>query len=239
MGRGGESTGPSERFDRSGRDARGTGSRAPAGRERLRKALAELRVAVKSRKVDPIVAAYQTLHDSANGVSPKNIMELAIHALGPEARDAIVSAYSQRECFMCTRGQAPCDHCAGNGTDEDGEACANCGGTGVAACDFCRGTGWADRETIPDEIRDIVVQRQLSQVHKDLARLARAVKALGTRNLRRLPDKHRRELAVWLAQMQARLRDLCELETVTETQVRQLEDAAARVSSLQKLTMQG
>jgi len=237
MGRGGKLTGAGEAHDSPGNDAQGADvERAGGGRERLREALEELQRAVRSRKVDTIVAAYQGLHDSANGIRSKGVLELAMHALGPEARDAIVSAYSHRRCFMCTRGQAPCDRCAGSGMDEDGDPCAHCRGAGMAPCDFCRGTGWADQETTPPEIRDIVVQRRLSQVNEDLARLARAVKAVGTRDLRRLPEAQLRELTVWLEQMQARLLELCNLKSVTEKQTRQLEDASARVSSLRKLT---
>lgn len=40
---------------------------------------------------------------------------------------------------LCTEGLVACSSCKGFGKDENGQPCAQCGGTGQAACPICQG----------------------------------------------------------------------------------------------------
>jgi len=171
-------------------------------------ALQHLADAVAERRVEPISTAYLALRREARSMSPAELLEHVDRFAGKKARTLIVSAFSHRRCFMCRNGTTPCQVCEGSGTT-DGEPCTQCDGLGIEVCPFCLGTGWIDPNEIPPEIRQPVRQRQIVQVEKDLARLAKVGPKIWTWAAALSPEK-RVEFAAWLIRLQARLSDLAE-----------------------------
>lgn len=50
------------------------------------------------------------------------------------------SGWGKVDCDVCNRGKVECDYCGGDGVNEEGESCENCGGSGEEECDYCNGT---------------------------------------------------------------------------------------------------
>ena len=185
---------------------------------RVAQALANLRAAAETKKVDPICNAYQTLRVAANGMAISDMLALADKALGTSAAELVVSAYSHRRCFMCEAGTVPCERCEGSGFLEEGRACQHCDGLAVTACGFCGGTAWPDRNTIPRELVPIVLQRQIMHARADIKRVAVAAAALDPGKVSELTNDRRKQLVSWMIRLNARLVDLINAEAVDEDQ---------------------
>ena len=175
------------------------------GSSRLKEALAVMKLAAEERHVEPICTAYQAMRAAAKGTSVGEMIATINGSLGPDGMVLIISAYSHRQCFMCSSGQAVCDQCNGTGLVDQKRACPNCDGTGFIVCGFCRGTGWADRDTIPAELRRVVLERQLSHVRAELQQLKSRFPDLSTEKIKAVADKERRRTVRWLTRLQARL----------------------------------
>jgi len=184
------------------------------GSEKLKKAVAKLRKAAAEQKAEVVCVAYQAMRSAANGMKIKEMFDLADESLGIQALDLIVSAYARRECFMCSCGTVRCNQCNGAGRIEQGRLCPHCDGSGAMVCGFCRGTAWADRDTIPPELKRAVIKQQLGYVRHDLQRLIKALAGLTVQKIRTLPAEKRRAVSEWLRQLQARLADL--IDTVKD-----------------------
>jgi len=110
---------------------------------------------------------------------------------------------------MCKRGTVQCEQCSGTGINERSRQCRDCDGTGVTSCDFCGGTGWAGRGTIPREIpSDTLRKRRLANVKRQLISLRKTMGKLGAGKAAQLPLNMRRKLALRVMRLQARLRSL-------------------------------
>jgi len=207
------------------------------GSARLKEALAELKLAVDERHVEPICSAYQGLRATARGMSVREVIAAIDEYVGANAMAAIISAYSHRECFMCRGGQATCDQCKGTGFVEPGRVCLSCDGKGVIVCGFCRGTGLADFDTVPSELKKAVLDRQLVHVRRELAQLKDRYPDLSTEKLLAMPDDQRRQMARWLIRLQARLSTMMDSGAITDDQERsRITEIAARIdSSLESL----
>ncbi len=200
--------------------ADGTGASAvnsndsTAGSNGVAAALQELKNIVKTKKADPICNAYQNLHRAARGMKVSKLFELINNVLGESGVDIIASAYSHRRCFMCSDGTAQCETCGGTGLLEKGRRCPNCEGLGVTPCGFCRGTGWADRDTIPQELKVAAMKRQSAHLNKELQRLAKAFSGITRESVAGISEKVRTELIHWLMRLENRISDLGESENV-------------------------
>jgi hypothetical protein len=69
----------------------------------------------------------------------------------------LVKAFALKECFYCKGGLERCDACDGRGYYRDGPICDRCIGLGVAACDFCTGSGWVTYNCVPAGLRLYVI----------------------------------------------------------------------------------
>jgi hypothetical protein len=174
----------------------------------LKQLVADLCEAITRKRIEPICAAYQHLRDAAGDGDHDKLLARIDASLGKPARPYIVSAFSHRGCFMCKNGIVPCDRCDATGELLDGRKCPKCRGLGQAACGFCRGTGWADREVVPPELIADVFERHLAHVHEELASLTGTIGPGKIDELRRLPDDQKRTVGAWLIRIYARLRDL-------------------------------
>jgi len=177
----------------------------------IRHALKGLREAVAQRRVEPICLAYQLLREAAQDANMKlsDMLKLADQALPGPAADTILSAFARRRCFMCKSGTVQCEECSGTGIDERSQQCRDCNGAGVTSCDFCGGTGWAGRGTMPREIpSDTLRKRRLANVKRQLIGLRKTMGKLGTGKAAQLPLNMRRKLALRVMRLQARLRSL-------------------------------
>ncbi|MDY6913455.1 MAG: hypothetical protein SVT52_03225 [Planctomycetota bacterium] len=181
---------------------------APAKADGLRQALAELREAAVRKKVEPICSAYRAVRKAAKGMKAKMLFAMLAEAVDPQAMNLIVSAYSHRDCFMCRQGVTSCTQCEGSGEIEADRNCPACGGLGLSACAFCLGTSWADRDTIPKELRGPVLQRQWTHVQRDLEVLNKTFAGDAAEKVRSFDSQQRRSTIAWLIRLQARLADL-------------------------------
>jgi hypothetical protein len=171
----------------------------------VQSAMAELRAALHGRKIDPICAAYGQLRQAASTLSASQLCKMIGEVLGPQAMTTIISAYSHMQCFMCSDGSVPCETCHGTGELSPGRKCPNCDGLATMPCAFCRGTNWADRESIPGEILAVVSRRQREHVQRELPVLAKIVADLTPQKADATPIQKRREIARWLSRIWARL----------------------------------
>jgi hypothetical protein len=173
-------------------------------------AMANLRSAVEAKKVEPICSAYETLRSIAHGMGHKGVVALADRALGVPSVNVIVSAYSHRHCFMCSGGTVPCDICNGAGRIAENRSCPHCEGFAVAACSFCRGTGWADRQSVPSELRAAVLDRQRAHVNRELQQLDTTLLEAQRRPPSQLDASARNSIIAAIFEVQARLGELSE-----------------------------
>ena len=175
----------------------------PNNRPGFEKALSELAQAITQRRVEAICVAYLLLRRAASGMSVREMLDAADRAAGGDARLAIVSAFSQRRCFMCRTGSSRCKNCDGAGVAE-AAVCPQCEGLGVEACDFCRGGAWSDLDEVPPELRSAAARWRLVRVEKDLGRLGRLPPPTRVRRMHVTPQE-RRELSAWLIRLRGRL----------------------------------
>ncbi|MBL7219858.1 MAG: hypothetical protein ISS69_07085 [Phycisphaerae bacterium] len=127
--------------------------------------------AAKTRRIENICSAYQTLKSSVNGLGMDQILPLADSVLGQSTIALIVSAYSHERCFMCINGAVPCEACS----EEDAETrsqCPHCNSTGMVPCEFCDGTGWVGNDVIPRELHRAVWRSRLKHTHHSLEKYA-------------------------------------------------------------------
>lgn len=183
-----------------------------AGTNGVASAIQELESVAKTKRADPICSAYQNLRNTARGMKVSKVFELINQALGQSGADIIASAYSHRHCFMCADGTARCETCSGTGLLEEDRRCPNCEGLGAIPCGFCQGTGWADRDTVPQELRIAVIKRQSAHLHGELQRLAKAFSGITKQNLAGVSEKVRTELIHWMIRLENRISDLGESE---------------------------
>lgn len=179
-----------------------------SGHNGLGDALRELQEAVRTRRPDPICSAYRHLRKAARGMKLDELFARADEALDEPLQPLVISAFSHWHCFMCDDGASVCDQCEGGGKDEDGETCSGCDGLGFTPCDFCRGTGWVDRDLIPPELKRVVMKNQVSAVKKELNRLRQTLPTISDKQLRSLPHAERLKLARRLMRLQARMYEL-------------------------------
>ena len=200
--------------------ARRTSATGPVGDKPkpLKAALQKLCEAAREKDVESICAAYQHLRMAARKMQVGKMLQLAEQALASHGAGIamVVSAFSHRHCFMCNGGILPCQACEASGLVEEHRHCIQCDGLGLISCDFCRGTGWADRQAIPRELLRAVVDRQLLHTRDELVRVSQQLARLKGPAMRQLSEKQRRGLAAWLMRVQARLTDLANNEEIRD-----------------------
>ena len=202
----------------------------------LAAALAEFQQAVAGKKAGHICAAYQLLRKAGAGMKLQDLLRLADQALGQPALNLIVSAFSHYHCFMCNGGTMRCDQCHGSGFIDDNRPCPICDGLGLDECEFCRGTGWADRDVIPTELRRGVLTRQFQHVREDVQHLVKTFMGMTTKDIANLDPAHRRELAAWLLRLRGRLNDLLKQEAPRTNQERaHFASVAAKIDQCLKI----
>jgi hypothetical protein len=69
----------------------------------------------------------------------------------------LARAFALQGCFYCKNGLERCDACDGRGYYRDRTICERCLGVGVAACDFCAGSGWVTYNYVPVGLRLLVI----------------------------------------------------------------------------------
>jgi hypothetical protein len=106
---------------------------------------------------------------------------------------------------MCADGTIPCETCHGTGEMSPGRKCPNCDGLAALTCGFCRGTNWADHETVPREIRAIVSRRQRTHAQSELPALTKILAQLTPQKAAATSLKSRQDLARWLSRVHSRL----------------------------------
>lgn len=199
----------------------------------MQKALSDLKIAVDSRKIEAICGAYQALRRQGPSLKVKDLFTLIESALGPDARNIIVSAYSRRACFMCKEGLNLCQYCDGSGHAVSGRGCPNCDGLGMAPCTFCRGTAWAQQESTPHEVRRAVREKQFLHVRQEAQRLAREKPPITSERIAHLETGQRVKLGRWLIKVQARLMELhADQEVLPDSEREQLAKWIAEVDPL-------
>lgn len=199
----------------------------------VEKALQELHHALLSKKVENICSAYQGLRKGIHGMPIKSAFQLIDSVAGSAAGPAIVAAFARRPCFMCTSGTVPCDPCGGSGRTPAGQPCPHCDSFGIMPCGFCRGTAWADRETIPPELARAVLQRQVAALREETARLDKKTGRIEPSMFAGMPRDQRHQLALGLMKLHARLGELRAMPHLLSEQI--LTDFEAAMVHLDKL----
>lgn len=208
----------------------GTRSESPmAGDPRLQRALMDMREAVRSKDSESVCNSYRFLREVGGSLGFEKLIQFADKALGGRAKALIVKAYSSRGCFMCDAGTSECRHCSGSGYVERDRSCPHCGGVAMAPCGFCGGTGWAGRDTIPQEFTQAVLKYQLAESHKDLIRFDDVTSRLDPEAIRSLPRNQREQLIAWLIRLQSRLIELAKLNTVNGVQQADMSSRANKI----------
>ncbi|MFB3892996.1 MAG: hypothetical protein ACE15C_13340 [Phycisphaerae bacterium] len=206
---------------------------APLGADGVRNAMDELRRAADSRQIEPICAAYIALRKRCAGMKVRELFDRVEQALGPMGKAVVISAFSHRRCFMCTGGTMACDQCDETGLAAPGRICPGCDGFGVVPCTFCQGTGWADREVVPEEIKRAVADRHVLHVKSEWSRLKAENEGFSAQKLAKLTFGQRRRLGTWLIRLQSRMNALGQSEEVAETSDRdELTAAIAEIDLL-------
>ena len=97
----------------------------------------------------------------------------------------LAKAFALKECFYCKSGLERCDACDGRGYHRDGAICERCVGLGVAACDFCTGSGWVTYNYVPAGLRlPVILERARAATGKAKALLRKAIPTVSERSSR-------------------------------------------------------
>ncbi|MGC9455471.1 MAG: hypothetical protein ACP5HU_11510 [Phycisphaerae bacterium] len=203
------------------------GSDHISGANGLSDALRNLRKAAASRRPESICPAFKKLRQAGKGMKLEQLFAKADEAVGEPARPLVVSAFAHWHCFMCDDGAVECELCEGTGKDEDGEVCTACGGLGFSPCEFCNGTGWVDRDLIPEELKHAVLKHQVASVRKELDRLKKILPNVTEEQIRSLGHKEKSNLARRLLRLQARMRNLADSGAVEDKHAELYRRAAA------------
>ncbi len=203
----------------------------------VKKALHDLAEAAANKQVEPICSAVHALRKATDEMPFSQMLKIAQKYIGKPLGELIVSAYSQRTCFMCNKGVALCIKCDGSGRKLDDSFCKRCCGLGLTACGFCRGTGWSDRETTPPELHKAVLKKQLEHLNNDVAQLRDKLGTGDSDELKALPDDQKRKLKIWLVRLQARIAELVSNHAVDDdtAQKKSLIALASRMQTVLKI----
>ena len=202
--------------------------------ESIKKTLNDLAHAINNKQVEPICVAFQELRQASGQIPFAEMMSMAKKYIGKPLQPMIVSSYSRRPCFMCNKGVAVCIKCDGTGKRMDDSFCKSCKGLGLTACGFCRGTGWAERETIPPELLKAVLKNQLEHLEKDVGKLREKLGTGNSDELKELSKKPKRKLKTWLIRINARIMDLIDSEAADDDSDRE-KNLSALASRIQKV----
>jgi len=183
------------------------------------RAVHDFAAAAKTRRVENICQAYQSLKSVANGLGITRVLTLVDQILGHSALLLVISAYSHERCFMCSNGVVPCEMCAESERAVGERECVRCNSTGLAPCEFCEGTAWVGNDVIPKEILRAVWQSRLKHAHHVLEKYARnyTPKALGELAQRDIGDEQRREAITRTIRLAAQLKALGNSPAVTDS----------------------
>lgn len=97
----------------------------------------------------------------------------------------LAKAFALKECFYCKSGLERCEVCDGRGYHRDHAICERCVGLGVAACDFCTGSGWVTYNYVPTGVRlPVILERAKAATGKAEALLRKTVSAVSERSSR-------------------------------------------------------
>lgn len=187
--------------------------------DRLGHALHKLYEGLLSKKVEPICCAYQVVTEICRALSVTDSVGLVDRELGAPAKKMVVSAYSHRHCFMCKGGTNECDQCEGAGEEVPGRPCMRCDGLGLVTCDFCHGTDWADRQTIPADIKTMVLERHLVHVKTDLQLIQTTFSQESIDSLKAKPKNEKIKFVTSLVRIQAQMNDLLRTELAGDPQI--------------------
>jgi len=181
------------------------------------KAIETFAAAARTRRIENICKAYETLKSSINGLGIQEVLPLADKALGQSAIALVVSAYSHERCFMCTDGSVACENCSEEDTDTQ-TGCLRCNSTGLAPCEFCDGTGWVGNDVIPRELHRAVWRSRLKHTHNVLEKYARTYtpKVLDVLSKRPAGDTRRRLAIVETIRLAAKMHALARSSAVSD-----------------------
>ena len=204
---------PSEQPEHSPENIDGLGQ-VPAP---VAKAIETFTTAAKTRRIENICNAYQTLKSSVDGLGIEKVLPLADKMLGQSAIALVVSAYSHEKCFMCINGSVDCENCSEDDTDVL-TGCLRCNSTGLTPCEFCEGTGWVGDDVIPRELHRAVWRSRLKHTHKVLELYAKTYppKVLEVLSRRSVDDSRRRLVVVETIRLAAKMHALAQSCAVTD-----------------------
>lgn len=209
-------------------------------KQQLSSTLEDMARAVASSNVAELCRSYLALRSLTRDMPADKRFDLASQALAVAIRPLLAAAYAHRECFMCMDGTLPCEACDASGLGEGGEVCSNCGGDGYAPCEFCRGTNWPDRQTVPRELRLDLLARQLASVRRDVERLQGRRAKFGAVASALMPPGDRKRVLVWLSRLRCRLQDFLDQGVVAEgdrrAMTQQIADIGQCIASLRART---
>lgn len=173
--------------------------------------------AARTRRVENICNAYQTLKSSVNGLRLTQILPLADNVLGQSAIALVVSAYAHERCFMCADGAVPCESCGAEDAKTQSQ-CLHCHSTGLTPCEFCDGTGWVGDDVIPPELHRAVWRSRLKHTHNFLEEYAKTYTPGIIMALARQPagDTRRSQAIVTTNRLAAKLHALANSPAVTD-----------------------
>jgi len=87
---------------------------------------------------------------------PLQLVEL----MGKEMADKLITVFVHSPCPFCKKGGATCENCDGHGHIDHEMVCTDCLGLGLIKCDFCDGSGWSTIDSIPSELRALVLYQR-------------------------------------------------------------------------------
>lgn len=200
-------------------------------------ALSQFVTAARTGQGQAICSSWQQVRNAANGMRLGQILQLA----GPgesAARlgDLLVAAHAQQGCYMCESGVVTCDACSGRGLNDDGRKCTSCDGRGIAVCGFCRGTGWADMDLIPPELRQAVAQKRYLQVKADIKRLGELCAKLDLSRLARMDHAGQQAFVRTLLHVHSRCLAVADDELTAQEHRLKMHQAAAKIEQVLEAT---
>jgi hypothetical protein len=204
---------------------------APPGE--LNNAMTQFLSAAATGQCHAICTSWHQLRSAAKGMRLGQILQLAEpKASAARLGELLLGAHAQLGCYMCKSGIVTCETCSGRGVNEDGRKCTGCDGRGLAPCGFCRGTGWADMDLIPQELRQPVVQRRYQQVKSDLKRLGELCAKIDPASLARMAAPARQAFAKTLLHVHSRCVQLADEALLDGEHRTRMQQAAGKIEQV-------
>lgn len=145
----------------------------PAASDSVRRFAQRLKAALNSSSSVDVVRLF--MDGVAHELVPDrpDLAPWLMQVVGRTETMRLAKAFALKECFYCKDGLERCEACAGRGHHRDAATCERCLGLGVAACDFCTGSGWVTYNYVPVALRLPVILERVKAASSKASKLLR------------------------------------------------------------------